>query len=183
MSITSTVACIGIGYIVKDRLDKKTTNSRPSYSVYPNRQNSHPSIKDYLSGVIVDKLNNLFYGNTIKTKKNKQTVYEHPYHSQRADYYIPSRYREEIDDPHFSTHKEANDFVNKIRTSIERYGHYSFFDYLEDTNRKDKKYTDMQYGWEDIKQFEGSIWREYDDETCEEFWTVEMPHANCLRKY
>ena len=182
MSIMTSIGLIGIGYMIKDHYDKKTTNypnyRPPSYNPYNNR---HPAtIKDYLKNVAMDKMDYLFYGKYHRRRGNDETIRPKPIESVE---YIPRRYRDEFADPEFDTRDDAEKFIYQAKHHIDSYGIFTFYDYLEATNRKDEgMFTDMCYGWNDSTLFQyDDIYREEDPYTGNEYWTIDIPEPKKLK--
>ena len=181
MSILTTVGLIGIGYMVKDRIDRGSKY----YDSY--RANT---IKAYLRNLAMDKMDDIFYKKP-GTRNNTHTTNDPVKKPFTFDgyYSIPvtttatsrlkyePKYPYKLEEAHYDDIEDALAVIEDMQRLIDRYGFTTVSDYLnliESDTFRNFEYT--AWGWKDLSDdIDNYIADDINIETGEKFYTIDLP--------
>lgn len=159
MSFLSTIGLIGVGYIIKDRIDNKPYQyKRSTYSGYKpagasdystdySNMNALQILSKRFAEVLADKVEQACYG-TIN-KKSKQKI-------NYSNYFSTNTIK--VKEITFDARYKAEDALERLKYLHEMFLYVSVFDYYDICRDIDPciyvedTYTDNKYGW---KNFDG----------------------------
>lgn len=138
-----TIALIGIGYILKDRLGKKP-NAHSNY-LNPNTLTGH------LTQILNDKMDLIFYGKCKWRPAMSDVMRGHG--DTYARYFYPIKpYKQTcVDEILFDSRQNAEDAITAMTEIIDQYGRATlmdFYDYCKVSKPYD--YNSYHYGWDDL---------------------------------
>ena len=138
-----TIALIGIGYILKDRLGKKQN----AYSNYFNPN----TLTGHLTQIINDKIDLIFYGK-CKWRPAMRDVTRGNGNTYTQYFYPFKQYKETcLDEILFDSRHDAENTITAMTEIIEQYGRATlmdFYDYCKVSKPYD--YNNYHYGWDDL---------------------------------
>ena len=140
-----TIALIGIGYILKDRLNKKSN----TYSNYLNPN----TLTGHLTQILNDKMDLIFYGKCKWRPAMRDVTRGHG--NTYTQYFYPlKQYKQTcVDEILFDSRQDAEDAIIAMTEIIERYGRavlMDFYDYCKISKSYDDYNSCYHYGWDDL---------------------------------
>jgi len=138
-----TIALIGIGYILKDRLGKKP-NTHSNY-LNPNTLTGH------LTQIINDKIDLIFYGKCKWRPAMRDVTRGHGNTYTQYFYPIKPYKQTHIDEILFDSRQDAENTITAMIEIIDQYGRATlmdFYDYCKVSKPYD--YNSHHYGWDDL---------------------------------
>lgn len=138
-----TIALIGIGYILKDRLGKRPNK----YSNYLNLN----TLTGHLTQILNDKMDLIFYGKCKWRPAMRDVMHDRG--NAYAQYFYPLKpYKQAcIDEILFDSRQDAENTLTAMTETIEQYGRATlmdFYDYCKISKPYD--YNSYHYGWDDL---------------------------------
>lgn len=113
-----------------------------------------PAIKKAVSDIVTNGINMILYGDTKGNGGNRnngvKTSYRSYYEDSNSTSYRTAR-SFSFDTVIFETRSDADDVLDKMIESINRYGQVSVADMYEFAGTA-RNYTDNKYGWRDLRQ-------------------------------
>lgn len=138
-----TIALIGIGYILKDRLGKKP-NMHSNY-LNPNTLTGH------LTQILNDKIDLIFYGKCKWRPAMRDVTRGHGNTYTQYFYPIKPYKQTHIDEILFDSRQDAENTITAMIEIIDQYGRATlmdFYDYCKVSKPYD--YNSYHYGWDDL---------------------------------
>ena len=206
MSILGTVGLIGIGYMVKDRID-----SRPKY--YGSYRAN--TIKQYLRNLAMDKMDDIFYGTrgtrNVSHTTNKKILIEQPtsstwsttihdepnatnkkvsyngcfnapYKSDTSYHKYEPKYPYKLEEAHYDDIDDAIAVIEDMQWTIRNYGYVTVADYYDLIGIDTGIFENVHWGWKDLSDdIDDYIVDDINIETGEKFYTIDLPEPMQLK--
>lgn len=134
MNLLKGLGLVGIGYFLSNKYTLTKVHTYKPYN--PNRI----SYSDYFHELVINKLDILFYGGEVHSKRKNKISYSS---------YKPLGL--ELDKITFDTRTEAEEVLMFLDEMIEKYGKVTIADF-KDCCGVTSNYTDNHYGWTSLEK-------------------------------
>lgn len=134
MNLLKGLGLVGIGYFLSNKYTLTKVHTYKPYN--PNRI----SYSDYFHELVINKLDILFYGGEVHSKRRNKIIYSS---------YKPRAL--ELDEITFDTRTEAEEVLMFLDEAIEKYGKVTIADF-KDRCGVTSNFTDNNYGWTSLEE-------------------------------